>query len=843
MRAALVGLLLAVMLAAPVAAEAPSRPPQLDYNRYSLPDSSLIDFSSLLEAPAGKRGVLTARNGHFWFADGTRARFWGVNVAKEAVFAPHELVDRAVEVFARAGINMVRLHHVDDRQGVLRSDGKLHPDRMASLDYWVWRLKERGIYVYLDLLDYRTFQEAEGVPKASKLGRGAKPYAVFNSRLIELQKRYAKQLLVDHVNRYTHLPYGKDPAVAIIELFDENGLFSKPDWPALAEPYRSNLQSSWNRWLRRRYGATAQLAKAWTNSGGSSALAKGESLERGTVSLPRMTLESAPVLSYSDRLRAAARRNDGARFAAQVQQLYYRQMRDYLRGLGVLAPLTATVTMDQAPDLQAVAAELDATAINFYWDHPAFGAGAEWRSAGQFSLNNPLAGMPTSGFGPAVAAGRVWGKPVIVREWSYCYPNPYRAAGMMEAAAYGAMLDVDVMLLFTYQPGDGERGITYFDVRTDPARWSMVGIGAHAVLGQGIRPSSRRLAVMYHDRDAFNYYRYEHPAHRLAWLLPVGMSPPGAPLVETTLGVAAGRSAGLSYRGTDSVLFWNERNVDTGYRMLDDRPERRSGYTVASAGPVSGLFTYSGVGFGMGQRVRADMRSAFSTTSLAAQHLTPIGVQGNAAAGFFDPKRWNYVFHNLSDRAVLGVTLDALARKGVGNGHQAMESMTFVSDTGELTRDGKRGRLVVNAPTLRAAAGELGPEMLMLGQGVSVSGCPRRGVLAVLSLARAPVETSSALLVSWTDDAENRGQALAPSPPGSSKGVALIRAGSRPVTTNGRACAVPLQVTVAGKPAVQVYMTGGCWQVLLQPGQAIVWCDTPGARIDTPGRAQQQAGG
>ena len=57
--------------------------PALSPNADGLPDSSLVDFSGLLDGPCGKRGWLfTGRDGNFYFEDGTRARFWGINVAK-----------------------------------------------------------------------------------------------------------------------------------------------------------------------------------------------------------------------------------------------------------------------------------------------------------------------------------------------------------------------------------------------------------------------------------------------------------------------------------------------------------------------------------------------------------------------------------------------------------------------------------------------------------------------------------------------------------------------------------------------------------------------------------------
>src|SRR5438128_3832799 len=88
---------------------------RLDPNRQLYPDSSLHDMSDLLDAPAGRHGFLTTRpDGHFYWADGTRARFWGINIASRSLRRPPEEIERVAGVLARAGVNMVRLEAVDN---------------------------------------------------------------------------------------------------------------------------------------------------------------------------------------------------------------------------------------------------------------------------------------------------------------------------------------------------------------------------------------------------------------------------------------------------------------------------------------------------------------------------------------------------------------------------------------------------------------------------------------------------------------------------------------------------------------------------------------------------------
>src|SRR5262245_3211972 len=166
-----------------------------------LPPSSQIDFSETLEKPAGKRGFLTVGgDGHFIWEDGSRARFWGINVSSTRLNIPPKQIEEVVQNFARAGINLVRLEAIDNRNCLLGSvdaPDSIHFDAkyLDRLDYWMDALRRHGLCYYLDLLDFRTFKAGDSVLNADQLDRGARPYAVFDRFLIQLQKDYALRLL------------------------------------------------------------------------------------------------------------------------------------------------------------------------------------------------------------------------------------------------------------------------------------------------------------------------------------------------------------------------------------------------------------------------------------------------------------------------------------------------------------------------------------------------------------------------------------------------------------------------------------------------------------------------
>ncbi|MDR3108305.1 MAG: carbohydrate binding domain-containing protein, partial [Planctomycetaceae bacterium] len=82
----------------------------------------------------------------------------------------------------------------------------------------------------------------------------------------EANKEYARQLLT-HVNKYTGNAYKDEPAVAMIEINNENSVICMwGGWGGLDKirgEYLDDFQKQWNRWLSDKYKTDAALQKAW----------------------------------------------------------------------------------------------------------------------------------------------------------------------------------------------------------------------------------------------------------------------------------------------------------------------------------------------------------------------------------------------------------------------------------------------------------------------------------------------------------------------------------------------------------------------------------------------------
>ena len=154
---------------------------------------------------------------------------------------------------ARFGINMVRLHFLDlpAPRGIVdasKNDSRSFDlQQLDRLDFLFSELKKRGIYADLNLNVGRSYKAGDGVQDFDKIQWG-KGLTLFDPRLIELEKEYARQLLT-HVNPYTGLAYRDDPAIAIVEILNENGLYL--GFRAPTPYYNEELTRLYNDWLRR----------------------------------------------------------------------------------------------------------------------------------------------------------------------------------------------------------------------------------------------------------------------------------------------------------------------------------------------------------------------------------------------------------------------------------------------------------------------------------------------------------------------------------------------------------------------------------------------------------------
>ncbi len=218
-------------------------------------------------------GPVRSDNGQFMVGD-KRIRFWGVNITGSSSFPTRTDADNVAARLAKFGVNIVRFHHMENNWGgrslldySAGGSQTFNADSLDRLDYFIWRLKTHGIYTNINLMTSREFLPGDGLPE-SILELDWKQRQVLGMIMPEvraLEKEFARRLLT-HVNPYTKLSYAQDPAVAFVEINNENSLFQQyldgsiDVWP---EDLTSILRQQWNVWLTSRHASSDAVKLAW----------------------------------------------------------------------------------------------------------------------------------------------------------------------------------------------------------------------------------------------------------------------------------------------------------------------------------------------------------------------------------------------------------------------------------------------------------------------------------------------------------------------------------------------------------------------------------------------------
>ncbi|MBQ8311172.1 MAG: hypothetical protein IJX80_09205 [Clostridia bacterium] len=459
----------------------------IPYPFYS--DRMPLDFSFVFaeELPAGKHGFLRAEGRYFVFEDGTRARFWGTNFNSGGCFPDHATAERLASRLAAVGINLVRFHQMDAEWSTPNlfafSNGKrvcgasLDPVSLERLDYLIHRLKEAGIYCYMDMFTYRRFRSDEGVADVLSLADAAKPYCIFSRRLIELQKDLATRLWT-HVNPYTGLAYCDDPVFVMAEIANECHLFTRGQ-PIVLEPYRTeflNLLAQWR-------DANGILADA----------------------LPIDTMD--PNDLQNDLL------ND---FKTDLQRRYFAEMKAHLRDIGVKIPITGT-NMGHTPCNMKAHADMDFT------DDHAYLFRGKWMEFEKICQSVTISGCEEPYLAHCALSSDP-DKPLFISEWDMPWPNDFRAESPIYSAAIGCLQEWSGFAIHTYsysaelddvrmlgreissaKIGDTPYRVGLYTTWNDPAKFGLFYHAALMTRRGDVSPAKERRTVRPISKHEYNW--------------------------------------------------------------------------------------------------------------------------------------------------------------------------------------------------------------------------------------------------------------------------------------------------------------------------------------------------
>lgn len=460
-------------------------------HRRAASSHSPVDVSFLLDAPAGKQGFIQVKDGHLATGDGQRIRFWGVNItdwSKGSRQIPSkEDAPFWAATLARFGVNCVRFQFLDleTPRGLIdsrRQDSRgFDAEQLDREDFFISQLEKRGIYIDFNLLVGRPFKAADGVRDASLLRQGAKGTSLFDRRMIELQKEYAQQLL-GHENPYTKLKYTDDPAVALVEINNENAL--NIGYRAPSPFYLQELTEMYNRWLLK-HRTPEQIAK----------LRGIAAVEADTAPVPLLASKGQAATAPPERFYAEAE------FYNDVQHDYFRDMEDYLRHtLGSRSLVIATADHSHAnsgyPILLATSS-MDVIDGHTYWQHPEM-----------YVRKSPMVNEPLNSMVVELSRSAIAGKPYTVSEVNEPFPNDYDSEGIPILAAYGALQDWDGIFWYTFEPKADPAWKPYvgdpFDISLDPVKMPELAEGAMMFLRGDVEKARSISERSYTEKQVFD---------------------------------------------------------------------------------------------------------------------------------------------------------------------------------------------------------------------------------------------------------------------------------------------------------------------------------------------------
>jgi len=422
-----------------------------------------LDLRWLNEARAGDGGFIQAKGDSFVHEKtGKPERFWAVNVSGDVLGSDAVDLGRYARMLAKFGVNMVRLHTPLWRD---KDFGRIDPAKLAGVHRLVAALKREGIYLELSSY-YPEWVSAGGVACFEGYQGDQRPFAAsfFNPCVQEAQRGWWRTLLTSR-NPETGVPLGQDPALAFIEVLNEDSIFFwtfKP-YQSVPAPQMQILERRFGAWLRARRDPS--LARTFARWGGGAVQGDDEAGGRAGVLLPWEMLR-----------RRDARASDTVEFLAELQRAYFDEAHRFLKQeLGWKGSVTGSnwITADARvlgpldkwsnagcdfidhhgyfdPVHEGPRASFTITAGDRYDD--ALALRFESNKPGAISFDLPIMDLAYNG------------KPSTLSEVNWPSPNRYRTDMPLLAAAYAALQGTDGLFFFATDGGGWAQRLAKFTI-------------------------------------------------------------------------------------------------------------------------------------------------------------------------------------------------------------------------------------------------------------------------------------------------------------------------------------------------------------------------------------------
>lgn len=404
---------------------------------------SPIDMSRFLDAPAGKHGYINAVGEDLIFDDGTDFNVWGLNVAYRAWYPDYDEAKKNARRIAQMGFNTVRFHipqlgsdiyaGVDNLGGSTRRSGYVSKKYMDRFCYFIYCLKQEGIYVGFDLTATNgTTWMDNNFQDENKLGASTRGPNFFDEEIVKLNNKIAENIFT-YYNPYTGMTIGEDPCVLWASLYNESGIFMATNFEEW-DYYYPKMNKLYNEWLLKKYKTRAELEAAWADPlNDNLALEADEDQTQGTVRL----YAAAKRKKLNDK-----RHRDNVAFLADMQETNFKTRFETLRQWAPRVMLQGstlfTAGYEDRPSHYSNMMQNDFVSMQSYF-YLLTGNG-EHLQTGTRVAGSPAPTVKDKNLHnfKVFVASDTYGTPYLQTEWDAGMPNPYRSELNLMMGALGA---------------------------------------------------------------------------------------------------------------------------------------------------------------------------------------------------------------------------------------------------------------------------------------------------------------------------------------------------------------------------------------------------------------------
>jgi hypothetical protein len=397
---------------------------------------ALLDLRYLNEKQAGESGfVRRSPDGTgFVLGNGRPVRFWAVNTTMYR--KPMQEVEQHARFLARIGVNMVRMHGSISPKKPGSTLEDVDEQEIENAHKLVAAMKKQGIYCTISPW------WANGGHAGSRAGWGLEEIGdgqdiwgllFFEDRLKAAYKGWVRRLYT-RKNPYTGLSLAQDPAVAVIQIQNEDSLFFwtlqglKPYW-------MRRLGAQFGSWCTRRYGSLEKTLAAWQGMRWN-----GDDLPNGVLGLMNIYQMTLPQQGG-----AALRIRDEVQFLAEKQFAFYAEMAKFYREeLGCRQLINAcnwkTGSPERLEDIERYTyTATDVSAVNRYYNGgPHTGPNSGWRiEPGHTFLSESAVRHPDA---LPLNLKLTAGTPMLISESAWVHPLLYQSEGPFLVAAYCSLV-------------------------------------------------------------------------------------------------------------------------------------------------------------------------------------------------------------------------------------------------------------------------------------------------------------------------------------------------------------------------------------------------------------------